>query len=361
MLDCLVVGAGQSGLSCAEQLKAAGFSYLVVDAHARVGDTWRNRPRKLHLFTSRQFCQLGDLPMPGEQGGFPSAGEFADYLEQFCNRRSLNVRLGRKVTRLSNENGVFRATLNSGEVISSRTVIDATGSSQVPKVPALGSALANEVVQLTAASYRDPQGVATGGQVLVVGDGASGRQIAMELAGTHKVMIATGRKRKLVPNVVLGRDIFWWLTKIGVLRAPTGSVVARILRKRDPIPAKNASNGKLARAGVVIKPRTVGADGRTIWFEDGSSANVDTVIWCGGYKEDPSWLNLEKVTVRNDHVEHLRGATAQPGFFVMGRKWLSCRASELVLGAAADAKIVIGYVAGQIRNAPGTPAPINRN
>ncbi|SFU53536.1 flavin-containing monooxygenase [Pseudoduganella namucuonensis] len=348
MIDCLVVGAGQSGLSCAFLLAAAGHSYQVIDAHRRVGDVWRQRPRNLRLFTSRQFCRLGDMAMPGEQGGFPSAAEFADHLERFAAERRLNVRLDCRVDRVAWRDGAFVATLAGGEEIRARTVINATGSSQVPIVPALAGAFDPRVRQLTAASYRDPDSVDKAGPVLVVGDGASGRQIALELAATHQVVMSMGRKRKLVPNRVLGRDIFWWLTRLGVLYAPTGSPIAGMLRKRDPIPAGDADNERLREAGVTLKPRTSGAAGDSASFSDGSSTRVGTVVWCGGYKEDLGWIALPGVDTRAGHIEHRRGKTAQPGFFVMGRKWLSCRASELVLGAAADAEIVLGHVAEQL-------------
>lgn len=361
MIDCLVVGAGQSGLSCAYLLAAAGYSYQVIDAHPRVGDVWRKRPRNLHLFTSRQFCQLGDLPMTGGQGGFPSAAEFADYLERFAAERGLAVRLDCRVDCVTWRDGAFVATLASGEEIRARTVINATGSSQVPIVPPLAGALGPRVRQLTAADYRDPDSVDRAGPVLVVGDGASGRQIALELAASHQVVMSMGRKRKLVPNTILGRDIFWWLTKLGVLYAPTGSALARILRKRDPIPARDADNGRLREAGVTLKPRASGAQGDRVSFSDGSSAQVGTVVWCGGYKEDLGWIALAGVDTRGEHIEHRRGKTAQPGFFVMGRKWLSCRASELVLGAAADAEIVIGYVAEQLGLPNAVAASTQRN
>lgn len=357
VLDCLVIGAGQSGLSCADQLQAAGLNYLVVDRHRHVGDTWRERPRNLHLFTSRQFCQLGSVPMPGEQGGFPSGAEFGDYLDLFAITRRLQVRMECPVRELTCAGGVFVASLENGSQLRARTVIDATGSSQLAKIPPLAGELGGEVAQLTAANYRDPDSVAPGSVVMVVGDGASGRQIAMELAASHKVILSTGRKRKLVPNVVMGRDLFWWLTKIGVVYAPTNSVVAKVLRKRDPIPAKDFNNEKLRLAGVDVRPRAVRAEGKTVWFKDESTAGIDTVVWCGGYKEDVSWYQLPKLSITDDHVDHVRGFTSQPGFYVMGRKWLSCRASELVLGATKDASIVVGHVLTQMRASSGAPAP----
>jgi hypothetical protein len=41
--DCLLVGAGQTGLSLGGRLKALGASYLVVDTMSQIGDSWAKR------------------------------------------------------------------------------------------------------------------------------------------------------------------------------------------------------------------------------------------------------------------------------------------------------------------------------
>jgi putative flavoprotein involved in K+ transport len=73
---------------------------------------------------------------------------------------------------------------------------------------------------------------------LVVGDGATGRQIALELAATHRVLLSTGRPRRVIPERVLGRSIFWWLDRRGLARAGRDSMVGRFLRERDPLPGR---------------------------------------------------------------------------------------------------------------------------
>ena len=41
--DCVVVGAGLSGLSVAGRLEALGLSYVVLEKYPEVGDNWRMR------------------------------------------------------------------------------------------------------------------------------------------------------------------------------------------------------------------------------------------------------------------------------------------------------------------------------
>ena len=76
---------------------------------------------------------------------------------------------------------------------------------------------------------------------------------------------------------------------------------------------------------------------------DDTSVSADVVVWCVGYKENVSWLQLPGIKSVDD-LTSKKGITPEPGFFVVGRKWLSCRASELILGADRDATRVVNFV-----------------
>lgn len=349
MLDCLVIGGGQSGLLCGYLLARAGVDYRVVDASPRAGEVWRQRPAGLRLFTSRQFCRLADLDMPGDPEGYPTGLEFADYLQQFAALKQVQVSYASRVLRLTCVAEGFEALLGSGEVVRCRSVINATGSNQVPVIPGFAQALGEQVVQLTAGQFRDASFVPAGSTVAVVGDGASGRQIALELAAHHHVLLACGRPRKLVPNRVLGKDVFWWLNKAGLLFARHDSRVARIIRKRDPIPVASANDAMLARQGVQIKGRATDANAAGLVFDHQGRVTVQAVIWCNGYREDAQWLAVPGLEGFEASAGCL-GRTPQPGFYLMGRKWLSCRASELVMGANQDAARVVEYVRAYLGN-----------
>jgi len=347
-LDCLVIGGGQSGLMCGYLLGLVGSKYRVVDASVRLGDAWRNRPRNLRLFTSRQFCRLADMPLAGDPNGYPTGQEFADYLERFARDKVVEISLNARVTRLSRANGIFAAEMADGTTISSHTVIDATGPNQSPIVPAFAAQLDAGVRQLVAKDFRDADDFPPGSTIAVVGDGASGRQIARELASGRRVYVARGKVRNLVPNAILGRDLFWWLSKIGVLFAERDSLAARLLRKRDPIPASLDSDGRLAARGVVLMRRVVDARDDELIFENGSRARVDAVIWCAGYNDNLGWIALPLID-RPGSLSNGCGRTPEEGFYVVGRKWLTCRASELILGIERDATKVVGYALEQVK------------
>lgn len=181
-VEVLVIGGGQAGLAASWHLNRAGTRHLVVDSSDAIGDSWRRRYDTLTLFTPRSLSALTGLELAGDQQGYAGRLEFADYLERYAVTNELPIMIRTRVGRLSTDQAGFVATLDNGAVIRARAVIDCTGAFQKPVVPALAKSFGRQIVQLDVGSYRDPIGIARG-TALVVGDGASGRDIAVDLAG----------------------------------------------------------------------------------------------------------------------------------------------------------------------------------
>ena len=75
--------------------------------------------------------------------------------------------------------------------------------------------------------------------------------------------------RATVPQRPLGRDLFWWLTRTGLIRATVDSRLGRRLRDRELVIGTTWRG--LPRAGRRPASRgCVGASGRTVAFADGS-------------------------------------------------------------------------------------------
>ncbi|MBE8966697.1 NAD(P)-binding domain-containing protein [Nostocales cyanobacterium LEGE 12452] len=336
--DCIIIGAGQSGLYAAKLLKERNISYIVLERD-KVGQVWQNRLDGMKLFTSRQFCGLPGLPFPGDAESFPSVDEMGEYLKTFANALQLSVRENSEVLSLIKEQERFIVTLKDDERLTARCVINATGSNQVPYVPPISSHLSSDVLQFDG-TLKNLKLIPTGSKVVVVGDGATGRQIAARLVEICEVTLATGTARGLPPGVIFGKDLFWWLNKIGILFADKYSVVARFLKKRNPVPCGDSNNQKLSRLGVHIVGRAQECSGRTMSFENSEKTEVDVVIWATGYSDKTGWLQLPHCINEEGFIEEY-GVTPEPGLFVLGRKWLSCRASELLMGLPRDAERVI--------------------
>lgn len=353
----LVIGAGQAGLAAGLHLRDAGIAFTIVDAADRVGDSWRRRFDSLTLFTPRGFSRLPGLDLPGDPDAYPTKDEFADYLERYAEAFRLPVRTGGRVVQLQKEGGHFAATFDDGSVRRMEKVIVATGGFQKPFVPVVAACFGPGVTQLTLDDYRNP-GDLPAGPVLVVGDGASGRDVAVECAGRGRVLLATGKPRKLLPERLLGRSIWWWLAASGVLKAGPDSAMGRLLRKADAFPNRGRSLAALAFSGVEIVPRLVGADGTAAKFSDGRAIDVRTVIWAVGYREDNSWMRIPGATDTNGVVIHDRGVSPVDGLYFVGRPWQRNRASALVMGAGPDARAVVEGIV-QKPEAPRSRPPLD--
>ena len=335
-LDVLVIGGGQAGLAMGSHLKETPFRYRIAERHPRVGDSWRNRYASLVLFTPRSYSALPGLAVPGDPEGFPTKDEMADYLEAYAEHFDLPVVPWTGIRRLERLDGAFRATTEAGEPIDSRAVVLATGAFQRPAIPPISNGLSEEVKQLAPEDYRTP-GQLAAGRVLVVGDGATGRQIALELSSNREVLLAAGRPRRVSPDRILGWSAFWWLVKLGVLRASRESRIGRFLMKADPFPGKHLELDKLRQRGVDVVGRVTQAEGKKVSFADGKAAEVDAVVWATGYRDDTGWVGIPEVKDDQDNFMHYRGISPLPNLCFVGRSWQWTRGSALFAGVGEDA------------------------
>jgi putative flavoprotein involved in K+ transport len=342
--DVLVIGAGQAGLATGYWLRQSGLRFVLVDGAARVGDSWRSRWDSLTLFTPARYSALPGRAVPGDPDRFPTRDEIADYLEAYAVDFELPVQLGEAVARLERRDGIFVARLSSGRSLTAHSVVVATGAFQVPAVPGIARGLGAGVAQLTPNSYRNPAAL-PGGSVLIVGDGATGRQIAAELAGTHRVLLATGRPRHISPERLLGRSVFWWLDRLRLLRSHRDSLPGRLLRRRDPFPGRHLGLDSLRGEGVVTRPRVAALAQDRVTFTDGSEETISAIIWATGYRDDTSWIAVHGALDERAQIAQREGVSPVQGLYYVGRNWQRNRGSALLLGVGQDARLIVERIA----------------
>lgn len=346
--EAIIIGAGQSGLNMGYQLSKRKIPFIILDACNKVGDAWRNRWDTLHLFTPSQYDGLEGMPFPAKKHSFPSKDEFADYLEQYASYFKLPVRTNTYVNNLSRNGKGF--VINAGEQeFKADNVIVAMNDCQHQKIPAFAKDLDTDVVQILSSKYKNPTQLQDG-NVLVIGAGNSGCEIALEVSKTHKTWLSgrdTGHipfdiKSKtgqvMIPFVLrfLFHRIFTTSTFIGRKVRPgavsKGGPLIRIKPK------------EITKAGIIRVPKVTGVIEGLPVLQNKEVLDVKNIIWCTGYYPRFSWIDLP--VFRNGQPVQKRGIVSkEPGLYFLGLHFLYAMSSGMVHGSKRDAEYIAKAIA----------------
>ena len=355
-IGTVVIGGGQAGLVTGYYLAREGEPFVILESGARVGDSWRRRYDSLRLFSFPRYASLPGWRIPVD--GCPTRDEMADYLERYAARFDLPVRTGVRVTGVSRHGKQFLVDTDHGGFLTDQVVV-ATGAHERARTPEWAAVLDPAMRQLHSVEYRNPSQLAPG-NVLVVGAGNSGSDIALEAARTHPTWLAgrhpgqvpvdidSPRARAVIPIVMF---VF---KHVLTLRTPLGRAQRRQVLGRGAALVRNKIED-LDAAGITRVGRIVGVqDGRPI-TDDGQKnpapLDVSTVVWCTGSDADYSWLNLQAIG-SDGRPEHHRGVSdAEPGLYFVGLDFQFSLASATIQGVDQDARHVVRRLRRQARKA----------
>jgi putative flavoprotein involved in K+ transport len=359
-VDTIVIGAGQAGLATGDHLRRLGIPFVILEADSRVGDRWRRHWDSLRLFTPGRFSGLPGTPPPVGRNGLATKDEFADYLESYA--VGLPLRTGVTVTAVTRVDDGFELVTTAGPM-SAHQVVVANGPNRHPRVPEFARDLRPGIRQLHSSTYRNPSDLPSG-DVLVVGAGTSGAQIALELAATRRVFLA-GRPTAHIPDAVFrfAGAAYWFLVShVLTIDTPLGRRVAAKFGKRGA-PLISVSMDQVEAAGVIRLARITGATGG-LPIAGETAVDVGTVIWATGYRPDLGWLPpLE----RNDdgYPATRRGVVdSTPGLYFVGMPFQYGLTSGLIGGVGRDGAFIADLIAqranvsesGTIRQRPRLPS-----
>ena len=401
-IETVIVGGGQAGLATSYHLAERSREHIVLERSTQAGNAWRNdRWASFCLVTPNWTFRLPGAEYDGmEPDGFMGRTEIISRFEQYISRHRLPVEYSTEVTSVEQTGEYKLVRTTNGDWIA-RNVVIATGLFQRHRVPAFSINLSVEIDQLHAGDYRSPRGLPPG-NVLVVGSGQSGCQIAEELYQSgRQVYLCTGSAGR-APRHYRGKDIFEWLNLTGFLH--------RTVDKLPSPRAKFAANPQLsgrdgghalnlhqfARDGVRLLGRLTGASEGTIYiapdlkenlaaadkFEselvglvdqyiaeqgldvpaevlpqlrdgydqpeilelDLASAGITTILWAIGYQFDYSLVKLPVFDADGFPIQQ-RGVTDIPGLYFIGMPWLHTQASGLLFGVGEDAGYIASWIA----------------
>jgi cation diffusion facilitator CzcD-associated flavoprotein CzcO len=220
----VVIGAGPAGLASAAELRRRGVPTVVLERGDAIATSWRGRYDRLRLNTSRWFSRLPGGRYERGTGIFPSRDELIAYLESYARDNALDVRLSTNVDRIDAHGAGWVVRTSSGDVPAEHVVV-AAGYEHTPHVPDWPGRERFDGALLHAAEYRNPDPY-RGRDVLVVGPGCTGMEIAYDLAegGAQRVRLAV----RTPPNMLL--------------RSPIGPGIALALMRLRPERADRIAN-----------------------------------------------------------------------------------------------------------------------
>ena len=401
----IVVGGGQAGLSASYYLQQQGIDHLVLEKHG-VTHTWRNqRWDAFSLVTPNWQCALPgytyvDDFKGADPHGFMKKDEINEYLAGFVKSVNAPVREGVTVQRVvPRAIGGFEVHTSQGE-FSADQVIVASGGYHTPIIPRLAERLPVGIHQMHSEQYRNPEALPAG-NVLVVGSGQSGAQIAedLHLAG-RKVYLAVGDAPRCA-RFYRGKDVVDWLAQMGYyeigvdthpLREGVRDNTNHYVTGRDG--GRDIDLRKFALEGMELFGRLDGLQGTRMQFApnlaesldsadavynringsidkfieqnaidapsgeryqplwepeqersevDLEAAGITSIIWCIGFSPDFTWVEAPVFNGRG-HPGHQRGVTAQPGLYFLGLPWLYTWGSGRFSGVAKDAQYLVDRI-----------------
>ncbi len=206
-----IVGAGQAGLSLSYELTHAAVEHVVLE-RGSVGESWRRRWDSFRLVVPNWTVHLPGAPYDGDDpDGFMPKDEIVNYLDRYARSFTAPIRTGVEVTAIEPlEDGAFTLRTSNTE-IRARDVVLASGGYQRAYRPAAARQMpVDSVLTIDAEGYTNP-GALPEGDLLIVGSGQTGCQLAEEcFEAGRNVYLACGRA-PWVPRRIAGRDVLSWI------------------------------------------------------------------------------------------------------------------------------------------------------
>jgi putative flavoprotein involved in K+ transport len=358
------------------------------------------------LITPNWITQLPGFPYHGDDpDGFMLRENVIAYLDQYAASFNPPLQCGIRVTAVRQQPGGDGYLVDANNMtVQARNVVLATGPYPKPKLPTVSIDLPVDICQMHTSEYRNPQTLPAGA-VLVVGSGQSGCQIAEELHQSGREVYLSTSSCGRVPRRYRGRDVSWWLTRMGFFDRTIDQLPSPNDRFACSPQLSGAQGGhdinlrQFAREGImllghlhsvhgkqiILAPdleenlakadafaiqmtqaideyiKKTGMDGaaksttdeapsicassmKPMLTLDLQSAGISTIIWASGYKLDFGWVQIP-VFDEMGYPVHNRGVTAFPGLYFLGLPWLYKMKSALLYGVAEDAAFVASAIA----------------
>ncbi|MDR7090425.1 MSMEG_0569 family flavin-dependent oxidoreductase [Cellvibrio fibrivorans] len=401
--SAIVIGAGQAGLSMSYCLSQQGIDNIILEKSSQVADNWRNqRWDTFCLVTPNWQCQLPGFPYRGnDPDGFMVKDEIVDYLESYRAFFNPQIIFNSPVISLS-KNGELFTLVTADTIYTANQVVIACGSYHEPRIPTLAKKMPAHIAHVHSNFYKNPAQLPPG-EVMVVGTGQSGCQIAedLHLAG-RKVHLCVGPAPR-VNRRYRGRDVVNWLDDMGYYTTtlethPDGKNAVHstnhYVTGRDG--GRDLNLRIFAEQGMKLYGVLKDTDGERLFFKDDLKQNLDyadqvaarivksieeyiqkngiaapeddnvhsdylpdivtelelassginSVVWSTGFAMRFDWINLP-VFDESGHPKQKRGVTDTAGLYFIGLNWMHTWGSGRFYQVGRDAEYLSEVMVAQ--------------
>jgi putative flavoprotein involved in K+ transport len=403
VFEVVVIGGGQAGLSTSYHLSRLRIEHVVVE-RGRVANTWRTaRWDGFHLNTPNWATQLpGMAPSHSNPDAFAPLADVISSLEGYAERIHAPLRTGVNVTALRQSASGFELDVD-GDSVLARAVVVATGAFQRPTPLAAGASAPRRIQQMHTSEYRRPSDLPDG-DVLIVGSGQSGCEIAQTLLDAQRMVHMAVGRCPWASRRYRGRDLIRWMVDVGLMDETIDSLPSPAARVAGNVAISGARGGVdcnpplLEKSGARLYGRLTGFRGRRATFAgdlgptlakgfdfqqavrarcdeyartngldlprepadeapaprpespselDLERQGITAIIWANGFRPGFDWIDLP---IFDDlgFPRTRRGVTEIPGVAFIGLPWLATRRSSLLLGVGGDAEYVASKVAAHL-------------
>ena len=395
--DVVVIGGGQAGLSISWHLVERGIDHVVLERES-IAHEWRDsRWDNFTLVTPNWQCNLPGYRYSGnDPDGFMTRQQTYDFVRGYADTFPAPVHEGVAVTSVhQSAAGGFDIDTTRGPLHAGQVVV-ATGGYHIPVIPRFAERLPANIEQIHSSQYTSSQALPDG-EVLVVGNGQSGAQIAEDLmlSGRTVHLVTGGAPR--VARFYRGRDCVAWLHDMGTYDVSIADHPGGLAKRENTNHYVTGRDGgrdidlrAFARQGMKLYGRMLEVVDETLQFAptlassldaadavaesikdsidayiaregidapvedryvpvwqpetettslDLASTAITSVVWSIGFRTDYRWLHAG-VFDGEGHPCHNRGVTAVPGLFFLGLPWQHTWGSGRFAGVARDAEFL---------------------
>ncbi|KAK7259461.1 hypothetical protein RIF29_25069 [Crotalaria pallida] len=374
----IVVGAGPSGLSAAACFTKQSIPYIILEREDCFASLWKKYSYdRLHLHLKKQFCELPYIPFPPSYPPYVPKKQFLQYLDDYVSHFRISPLYKRIVELAEYDEGekkwrVRAMNGDSGEVEEyyGRFLVVATGETSDPFVPDVEglSSFPGKVIHSTGfksgKEFKDEQ-------VLVVGSGNSGMEIALDLVnhGAKTSIVVRSPvhflSREMVNlglfllkylslskvdslMVMLSRMVYGDVTTHGIPRPNEGPFYMKVKYGKYPVIDIGTFTKIKSQELKVLPAEIESVRGKDVQFKNGELHSFDSLVFCTGFKRSThKWLKGDKYLLNDDgfpkpsYPIHWKGKN---GLYCVG---LSRRG---FYGAVADAENIAKDISSFMQN-----------